>query len=109
MKGKVGVFLVLYVDDIFLIGNNIETLSNLKKWLAKMFQMKDLGKASYVLGIQILRDGKNKLLALSQANYIDKVLERFSMENSKKGQLPSRHGIAFSMEHVPRHLRRKRI
>ena len=84
IKGKVVVFLVLYVDDIFLIGNNVETLSNVKKWLAEKFQMKDLGEASYVLGIQILRDRKNKLLALSQANYIDKVLERFSMENSRK-------------------------
>ena len=82
IKGKV---VVPYVDDIFLIGNNVETLSNVKKWLAEKFQMKDLGMASYVLGIQIIRDRKNKLLALSQDNYIYKVLERFSMENSKKG------------------------
>ena len=36
------VFLVLYVDDILLIGNDVETLSNVKKWLAEQFQMKDL-------------------------------------------------------------------
>ena len=36
--------------------------------------MKDLGEASYILGIQIIRDLKNKLLALSQASCIDKVL-----------------------------------
>ena len=83
------VFLVLYVDDILLIGNDVEILSNIKKWLAEQFQMKDLGEASYVLGIQIIRDRKNRLLALSQASYIDKVLIRFSMQNSKKGQLPS--------------------
>ena len=58
--------------------------------------MKDLGQASYVLGIQIIRDRKNRLLALSQASYIDKVLVRFSMQNSKKGQLPTRHGIVLS-------------
>ena len=73
------VFLVLCVDDILLIGNNEETLLNVKKWLAEQFQMKDLGEASYILGIQIIRDRKNKLLALSQASYIDKVLARFSM------------------------------
>ena len=76
------VFLVLYVDDILLIGNDVETLSNVKKWLAEQFQMKDLGEASYVLGIQIIRDRKNKLLVLSQASYIDKVLARFSMQDS---------------------------
>src|SRR5215813_4706451 len=50
------VFLVIYVDDILLIGNNIKILSDMKTWLANQFQMKDLGEASYVLGIQILWD-----------------------------------------------------
>ena len=45
------VFLILYVDDILLIGNNVELLSYIKKWLANQFQMKDLGEASCVLGI----------------------------------------------------------
>ena len=85
------VFLVMYVDDILLIGNDIGLLSDVKKWLVEMFQMKDLGQASYVLGIQIIRDRKNRLLALSQVSYMDKVLARFSMQNSKKGQLLTRH------------------
>ena len=42
IKEKNVVFLVLYVDDILLIGNDVETLSNVKKWLAEQFQMKDL-------------------------------------------------------------------
>ena len=64
--------------------------------------MKDLGEASYVLGIQIIRDYKNKILALSQASYIDKVLAHFSMQNSKKGLLPTRHGIVLSKEQCPK-------
>ena len=50
------VFLVLYVDDILLIGNDVGVLSEVKCWLASQFQMKDLGEASYVLGIQLIRD-----------------------------------------------------
>ena len=96
------VFLVLYVDDILLIGNNVKVLTDVKNWLAEQFQMKDLGDASYVLGIQIIRDRKNRLLALSQASYIDKVLARFSMQNSKKGLLPSRHGISLSKQQCPK-------
>ena len=92
------VFLVLYVDDILLIGNDIGLLSDVKKWLVEKFQMKDLGQTSYVFGIQIIRDRKNRLLALSQASYIDKVLARFSMQNSKKGQQPTRQGIILSKE-----------
>ena len=37
-------------------------------------------------------------MGVSQANYIDKVLTRFSMDNSKKGLLPFRHGLLFSKE-----------
>ena len=92
------VFLVLYVDDILLIENDVETLSNVKKWLAEQFQLKDLGEASYILGIQIIRDRKNNILALSQASYIDKVLARFLMQDSKKGLLPTRHGIILSKD-----------
>ena len=78
------VFLILYVDDILLIGNDVGMMTDVKEWLASQFQMKDLGEASYVLGIKIIRDRKKKLLALSQASYIDKVLSRYSMQNSKK-------------------------
>ncbi|KAL5559956.1 hypothetical protein UlMin_036167 [Ulmus minor] len=60
--GKV-VFLILYVDDILIIGNDVGSLTSVKMWLTKQFQMKDLGEASYVLGIQIFRDRKNKMLA----------------------------------------------
>ena len=53
------------MDDILLIGNDVATLSSVKVWLAKQFDMKDLGEASYVLGIQLFRDRKNKTIALS--------------------------------------------
>ena len=76
--------------------------------LTKQFQMIDLGEASYVLGIWIFRDRKNKMLALSQASYIDKILEKYCMQDLKKGQQSMRHGIALSKECLPR-LQRKLI
>ncbi len=96
------VFLILYVDDILLIGNDVGKLSEIKIWLAKQFDMKDLGEAAYVLGIQIFRDRKNRQLSLSQASYIDKMMIRYSMQDSKKGQLPFRHGVHLSKEHSPK-------
>ena len=101
IKEKYVVFLVLYVDDILLMGDNVKLLTEVKDWLATQFKMKDLGNANYVLGIQILRDRKNRVLALSQATYIDKVLTRFSMQNSKKGLMPTRHGIILSKKQCP--------
>ncbi|KAA0064270.1 gag/pol protein [Cucumis melo var. makuwa] len=91
-------FLVLYVDDILLIGNDVGHLTDIKKWLATQFQMKDLGNAQYVLGIQIVRNRKNKTLAMSQTSYIDKMLSRYKMHNSKKGLLSYRYGIHLSKE-----------
>ena len=64
--------------------------------------MKDLGDAKYVLGIKILRDRQNKTLALFQATYIDKVLERFNMKNSKNGDMPTRSGVFLSKEQCPK-------
>ena len=94
-------FLVLYVDDILLIGNDVPLLSSVKEWLAKHFQMKDLGQAESILGIRIHRDRSKRILALSQESYIDKVLERFGMENSKRGFLPLGHGITLSKTQSP--------
>ena len=95
-QDKVLMFLVLYVDDILLIGSDVGVMSSVKIWLSIQFDMKDLGEANFILGIKLWRDCKNKMLGLSQAGYIDKVLEWFSMQNSKKGLLPFRHGVPLS-------------
>ncbi|GJX81638.1 retrotransposon protein, putative, ty1-copia subclass [Tanacetum coccineum] len=49
--GSVVVFLVLYVDDILLMGNDIPMSHSVKYWLGKCFAMKDLGDAAYILVI----------------------------------------------------------
>ena len=52
-QGKVVAFLVQYVDDILLIGNDVGMLSTVKVQSANTFDMKDLGEASYILGIKL--------------------------------------------------------
>ena len=71
--------------------------------------MKDLGEANFILGIKLWRDRKNKMLGLSQTGYIDKVLERFSMQNSKKGLLPFRYGVPLSNDQRPKTLEEENI
>ena len=94
-------FLILYVDDILLIGNDIPTLLNVKQWLEKCFSMKDLGEAETILGIRIHRDRSKWLLGLSQEKYIDKVLKRFSMTDSKKGLIPLQQGVVLNKKDNP--------
>ena len=63
--------------------------------------MKDLGEAFYILGMKIYRDRSKKMLGLSQSMYIDTVLKKFSMENSKKGYLLIGHEISLSKKDCP--------
>ncbi|KAJ9558089.1 hypothetical protein OSB04_012703 [Centaurea solstitialis] len=100
-SGSIVTFLVLYVDDILLIGNDVPTLQSVKEWLSKCFQMKDLGEAAYILGIKIYRNRSKRLIGLSQSTYIDKVLKRFRMDESKKGFIPMQHGIVLSKTQCP--------
>ncbi|KAK9044819.1 hypothetical protein V6N11_058710 [Hibiscus sabdariffa] len=100
-SGSIVSFLILYVDDILIIGNDIPTLQSVKTWLSSCSSMKDLGEAAYILGVKIYRDRSRRLLGLSQSTYIDKVLKRISMEESKRGFLPMRHGISLSKEMCP--------
>ena len=98
-EGGSAVFLVLYVDGILLIGSDRGTLSTVKVWLAKTFNMKDLGEANYIIWIKLHRDRKNRMIDLSQAVYIDNVLVRFAMQNSKKGITAFRHKVCISKDH----------
>ena len=100
-SGSIVVFLVLYVDDILLMGNDIPTLQSVKAWLGKCFSMKDMGDAAYILGIKIYRDRSRRLIGLSQSTYIDKVLKKFNMQDSKKGFIPMQHGLALSKAQCP--------
>ena len=101
------IFLILYVDDILLISNDVRLLSSIKIWLSTQVQMKNLGEAHHILGIKVLRDHKNRKLALSQAISIDKLLVKYVMQDSKKGLLPFRHGIYLSQDQCPKILEEK--
>ena len=63
--------------------------------------MKDLGETSFILGIKVYRDRSNRMLGLSQKMYIKEVLKKFSMENSKRGLVPFKHGIHLSKKMCP--------
>ncbi|GJX06817.1 hypothetical protein Tco_0194749 [Tanacetum coccineum] len=50
--------------------------------------MKDLGEAAFILGIKIYRDMSKQLIGLGQNAYMDKILKRYKMDNSKHGNIP---------------------
>ncbi|GAA0152938.1 hypothetical protein LIER_37593 [Lithospermum erythrorhizon] len=89
------IVLLLYVDDMVIVGNDISKINVLKQQLSKAFEMKDLGSAKNILSmeirrdrVKIQRDRVKRRLWLSQARYIQKVLARFNMESSKPVSCP---------------------
>ena len=68
------IYLVFYVDDMLLIGNDKEIIQDLKTQLFSNFDMKDLGAANYILGMEIKRDWAKRMLWLKQRKYVETIL-----------------------------------
>ena len=95
------VILLLYVDDILIVGRNVSRIDSLKKQLSKFFAMKDLGLVKRILGIRIERDRASKKLYMSQEQYIEKVLARFNMSKAKVVSSPLASHFKLSSRHSP--------
>lgn len=80
--------LILYVDDMLIADRHMAKILALKSKMAKVFDMKDMGEASHILGMHIHRDRSKKLLYLSQEEYIDRVLLHFNMDRGKALSTP---------------------
>nr|KYP54198.1 Retrovirus-related Pol polyprotein from transposon TNT 1-94 [Cajanus cajan] len=68
------IILLLYVDDMLIVGKYVSRINRLKKQLGESFAMKDIGAAKQILGIRIIRDKEKGKLWLSQEQYIKRVL-----------------------------------
>jgi len=72
------------VDDILLASSLKNMLQETKGFLSSNFDMKDIGEASYILGIDIHQDRSKGVLGLSQTLYIKKVIERYNMSKCSR-------------------------
>ncbi|KAG7597916.1 Reverse transcriptase RNA-dependent DNA polymerase [Arabidopsis suecica] len=82
------VYLLLYVDDMLVAAKNKEDISQLKRELSQRFDMKDLGAAKRILGMEIIRNRAEGALWLSQEDYLNKILETYNMSESKHVMTP---------------------
>ena len=101
VSGSKFILLVLYVDDILLAANDIDLLIERKQLLFNHFDMKDIGEASYVLGIQVLRDRSSGIMRLSQQKYIECIMKMFNMQSCSSGKAPILKGDIFSKGQCP--------
>ena len=80
------IYLVVYVDDIVLIGSDHHDIFQIKQHICHNFQIKDLGKLRYFLGIEVAQS--NHGIVISQRNYALDLLEETELLNSKSVETP---------------------
>jgi transposase InsO family protein len=96
-SGEHMVIVGLYVDDLVITGHDV-AITRTKELLINEFEMKDLGKLKYILGIEVDRKGEEGGYSLQQTKYINSILKRFSMEECKPVNTPALKPLGVSTE-----------
>ena len=68
--GEKILILAVYVDDLIVATNNHKLFDYLKENLVKKFEMRDLGKLNFCLGLQFYQNDETKEIKISQEKYI---------------------------------------
>ena len=77
---------LVYVDDLIIVGNDSDAISHLKATLQQRFPIKDLGNLKYFLRIEMATSHKG--LFLNQRRYVHDLLKDAKMINAKSAPTP---------------------
>lgn len=91
-NGKLWLF--LYVEDLIIIGKEIQEIEKQKEKLVKELNMKDMGTLSFFLGIRFKFE--NGTVQMDQSGYIQTFLQRFNMENCNRAPTPMTEGFCIT-------------
>ena len=95
-RDNVHIMLPIHVDDLLLASNSIDALRSVKSELATHFKLHNLGPATSILGMNIVRDHAACTIALSQPGYIESILDDFCMADSNPALTPTEEGCRLS-------------
>lgn len=84
----------VYVDDLFITGTNVQHIKDFKKEMSAEFEMSDLGRLTYYLGIEVIQHQGG--ITLSQRNYALKILEEVGMPNCNLTHTPMDSAVKLS-------------
>ena len=85
-EGKSCLIIAVYVDDILITGGSAEAIKDFKVRIGKVFEMTDLGKLSYYLGIEVSQG--EGFIELKQSSYAKKILEKAGLEDCNPSKYP---------------------
>ncbi|GJX88498.1 retrovirus-related pol polyprotein from transposon TNT 1-94 [Tanacetum coccineum] len=95
------IYLLLYVDDMLIACKSKAEIGSTKSLLKKEFDMKELGEAKKILGMEIVRDQSRKILRVSQSGYVSKILNNFRIDNGKSVKMPLGGHFKLSLKDCP--------
>ncbi|KAJ0533037.1 putative RNA-directed DNA polymerase [Helianthus annuus] len=90
------VAILIYVDDVIMVGNNLAKIQEIKTCLHDQFSIKDLGPLKYFLGIEVARTSRG--LVLSQRKYTLDILEDSGMEGCRPSSFPIEQNLKLGIE-----------
>lgn len=96
------IYITVYVDDLLIFSNNKSEKLIIKTKLMNKFQMKDLGKAYYVLGYRINYNQQEHVLTLDQRKYVEEMLEKFNMKDCNSVKTPMDSNQVFTSDMLPK-------
>lgn len=85
-EGDESLIIGVYVDDLIITGTNVSNIVKFKMQMGKEFEMSDLGKLSYYLGIEV--DQGKGYIELKQVAYSKKVLEKAGLSDCNPVKFP---------------------
>ncbi|GJV25727.1 retrotransposon protein, putative, ty1-copia subclass [Tanacetum coccineum] len=95
------IYLLLYVDDMLIACKSKAEIGSTKSLLKKEFDMKELGEAKKILGMEIVRDRSRKILKVSQSGYVSNILNNFRIDNGKSVKMPLGGHFKLSLKDCP--------
>lgn len=91
--GNKKIYLISYVDDILVIGHDLNEIKLVKKSLATGFDMTDGGEITSFLGMKIERNLQQRTMRISQRRYLEALLDRFNMTDCKASFVPMEYRL----------------
>jgi hypothetical protein len=90
------ILISLYVDDMIITGNADDLIRGIKRLMAQVFEMKDLGSLHYCLGLEVFRDTGQTFL--TQGKYARNLLEKFGMDQCRSAATPLQQNLKLSSD-----------
>ena len=90
--------IILYVDDITILGDNLSSINKLKSALSNRYEMTDLGEIDSYLGVRIKRDRSARRLEIDQSHYALEIVNRFGLSDANPTRTPLPTGAEVHLE-----------